>query len=307
MGTDLIVDDKGTEEQLARIMTVASQCSAPALRGMDEASKTFRIARATMELDKAMSSQQVMAMFKSLAGSELGFGADDIKKYDDKQIRRAAIVSLMKGARLTSFDGPEWMLLAGKCYLCKPFYRRILEEMEGITNVVVRTARHEQPDTSTAYVPVCVELRDNGRLRRWEFQNKDGQDCRIAVRINAGMIVDAILGKAEAKALRRVYHELAGEDISDEEPAVGFLDARTAKPSPPQSDTPTIPAQEQERVEAIHQMLKTCETIQEVNNTIKSCRKGLSDAATCALDGYAEGRREQIRSQRGERSNHKEN
>lgn len=227
MATNLLVDDKGTEETLQNIFAVASQCNVMALRGLPQATKTFRRARGMAQLDSAMSDARVMGLIKQFAGSQIGFGMDK-PKYDDVVLRRCALIALLKGASLESIDGPEWMIIGEKTYLCKPFYQRILREMEGIANIVVRPGRHEQTEANTAYVPVVVELRDHGRLRRWEFVTTPESDSRIPVRVNAGMIVDAILGKAEAKALRRVYAELSGEDISDEPPeqAESVFDAK---------------------------------------------------------------------------------
>lgn len=210
-----------TESVMLKIVEIASSCSPSATRNLPEHVKTVRIARKSLEMDKAMADdKQFMAMIKSLCGNEFGFGAD--KDYDEKTIRRAVMTALVRGANLSSYTGPEWMILSGKCYLCKPYYLRKLRELDGISNVVVRQEKHEQLEASTAYVPVTVELRDNQKLRRWEFTkhtDKNGveRDYRIPVRVNSGMIVDGIHGKAEAKALNKVYTELTGEVIDDYE------------------------------------------------------------------------------------------
>lgn len=220
MKNDLAVVDRAegsgdTEVALSAIMNTAHRCALPALRGLSQVQRTLAIARGTMELDRAMTAKPIMEMLRHLAGNELGFAVD--KKYEDAILRRAATVALLKGARLTSFDGPEWMIIGGKTYLCKPFYRRMLLELPNVANLVVRCQAHEQTETNTAYVPIVVTLRVDSKLRTWRFIEKDGIDERIAVRVNAGMIVDAILGKAESKALRRIYVELAGEELPDDE------------------------------------------------------------------------------------------
>jgi len=290
-----------TEKVLSNVLALAGKCAMNTLRGVPEQVKTLRIARTTIEMEREMSSKPFMLMLQSLCGHELGFGAD--KNYDDKTIRRAAMVALIKEARMTSFDGAEWMILAGKCYLCKPYYRRRLAEMDGITNVVVRTEAPEQNDTQTSYVPVTVELRDNSKLRRWDFRksaDKTGEvrDHRIPVRVNSGMIVDGILGKAESKALRRVYAELSGEDIPDEPE---FESAPESAPIVQDIKQMIKDQPAEERFIFAQEAIDNSDTLAAVGVALKVFLADMSEDDAVKLAEHAERRREAIRQSRGDK------
>ena len=141
----------------------------------------------------------------------------------------------------------------------------------------------------------------------WIYKgNKDSVECtkngetdnRIAVRVNAGMGVDAILGKARRKLLARIYSRVTGShwaesdaDATDE----AVVDVEATEASAPGIDW-----------DAIWQGLTACTTITEVNECVELVQSEcpeMSEADSLQLDEWAQQRSEAIRAERGERSN----
>jgi len=128
------------------------------------------------------------------------------------------IVGLLKGLRVV---GKEIMVLAGGFYGLKDGVRRVLLDVDGFSHLRI-DMRVPDMQSGGAKVPAVVTYCLGGKPQEpLEFLLKvvDGieDDQRIPVRLNAGMGVDAVLGKAESKILRRLYQIVTGIDVPDDD------------------------------------------------------------------------------------------
>lgn len=155
--------------------------------------------------------QPLMGSLMQLMGTPLGFRTDRDSggnKYTAEQVRDALIVGLMRGLRVV---GNEINIIGGNCYATKEGMKRLVKEYPGVTNLRIQFGV-PQAMKDGALVPATVTWRLNGVADAMDCAESAEGDRRIPVRVNSGMGVDAILGKAESKIYRRLYLLLTGTD-----------------------------------------------------------------------------------------------
>lgn len=161
-----------------------------------------------------------------LKGSKLGFRTDrdtSDKSYSRQQIRDCLIEGMLRGAHPVM---NEINIIGGNCYLTKEFFQRRLSELDGFANLHVAFGVPLMKDGG-ALVEMRATWLWKGQRQSMLCVKTDESDNRIAVRVNAGMGVDAVLGKAESKLLRRIYKKVTGSEWveEDEVDAVPVLEA----------------------------------------------------------------------------------
>lgn len=216
----------------------------------------------------------VLKEIQQLAGTSLGFLTDrdhDDKGYPEQVIRDCAVEALIRGARLI---GNEFNVIAGKCYLTKAYFERQLAELVQdlrITEGVPETHQHG------ALVPMTASWQLDGRTYQLDCVKTESLDNRIPVRVNKGMGVDAILGKAHRKLYARIYRQVTGSEwVSEAEPE------EAGHPPARQPDAAADPDGEQanpdrdELWEKAVWSLERCQTLREIDKVERSWRQFLT-------------------------------
>ncbi len=206
------------ERATNEIEEVLKACNAMALREMPALGQAITLATGISTLRKVMTDDLVRTVFMPLQGSALGFITDRDKDggYPIATVRDVMIEAMIHGLRPV---GNELNIIAGRFYAAQNGFARIVSEYPGLTDLVL-----------TPGVPTFVG--DKGALvpyrASWQLQGKrqeivcdvtkradgTGSDTRIAVRVNAGMGSDAVIGKAKRKLLKRVYEMITGSKMN---------------------------------------------------------------------------------------------
>jgi hypothetical protein len=198
-----------------------------------------RITRAMILADgieklRSMITGPLMDRVMKLQGSKLGFKTDKDKDggYPAGVVKECLIEALLRGVYPV---GNEFNVIVGQCYVTKEGYQRLVREIPGLTDL------EESPGTPVLHngqTVVRYACRWRYQGRRYELTDPEGKPGRvIPIRVNQGLGVDAMLGKAQRKALKAVYEMTLGSDhvmpdgavdeaLSQEVPPTGRMDLR---------------------------------------------------------------------------------
>ncbi len=188
-----------------------------ALKKVDDIARAFKIAEGVKKVRELVRS--VSDRIMPLQGSALGFRTDKDKDggYGADVVAECATEALLRGLRLT---GNEWNIIGGRCYVAQAGCARLVAELEGLTDL--------------EHAPGVPLLKEGGAIvlysATWKVDGKPMSLTRtIPIRVNNGMGVDAILGKAKRKMLAAVYERVTGSVLSDGEEEEG--EGKPAKPT----------------------------------------------------------------------------
>lgn len=169
--------------------------------------KAFALANAIVALREALT-DEVMKPIMSLQGSPLGFRTDrdrdKDKGYPVDTVRECAISALLKGVQMT---GNQFNIISGRDYITKEGFTALLKNVPGLTYSIDLGLARLKEDKGAVVSPKITWQRNGG-----EPHNKT---LELAIRVNAGMGHDAILGKAERKAKCWLYNEVTGNSYTD--------------------------------------------------------------------------------------------
>lgn len=164
-------------------------------------------------------SGEVLDALKELQGSRLGFRTDKDSSggYKDDVIRDVAAEALIRGANMV---GNEVNIIASGCYLTLEYFDRMCHAYPGVANLEVVAGVPALIGDKGALVPMRATYLLNGvsqtfAREKWTDANGQERDERIPVRVNAGQIVDAIVGKAKRKFLAALFQKLSGISLPD--------------------------------------------------------------------------------------------
>ena len=153
-----------------------------------------------------------------LMNSPLGFLTDKVGKggqsdfYKPEELIEPTIECLMRGFNLA---GNEWNVIAGKFYGAQNGYVRLFKESPGVTEPKGIPGEPVQ-NGGQATVRYAVMCKLNGK--DWFLTNEKGEPGRkFTIRVNSGMGLDAIIGKAKKKAFQAAYEEVSGKLSSESE------------------------------------------------------------------------------------------
>jgi hypothetical protein len=224
--------------QQAREIDEAAQGAAALFHGAEVSTeKELLLAMAVVDLRKALT-PEVMEPIMSLMNSPLGFLTDKDpskpskgqdgswqvpKPYDVETVRDCVISCKMLGFRVV---GNEFNIIAGKFYPAKGGYRRKLTDKLSFPGLTDFRDTYEVPrmvGDKGAIVKCKATWKRNGV--------EDSLECEFAVRNNANMGTDALLGKAERKLCKRVHDILLGASTPDAEIDEDALKAANASPA----------------------------------------------------------------------------
>jgi hypothetical protein len=226
----------------------------------DNTSRSLRLAQSMANLRRLLSAE-VMAPIMDLMNTEIGFLTDrDPKRarpgerppdpYSVDVVRDCFIESLLRGFRPV---GNEWNIIAGRFYGAQEGFRRRLTDgvtFPKIANLKLNFGIPKLAGEKGAVVAAEAEWDNDG--------SHDSIKTEFAVRVNAGMGADAIIGKTERKLLKRVHDRVQGRTTpgvdDSESPTIdvqaapvrkpAFADASTPAASPPKTGVePPKPAE----------------------------------------------------------------
>ena len=141
-----------------------------------------------------------------IQNSPLGFLTD--KKdggYPEAVVMECLIEATLRGVYPVS---NEFNIIAGRCYVTKAGYARLVRELPGLTDLKL-VPGVPRMSAGGAVVPFRAGWRLNGRA--------DAIEREIPVRLNTGMGVDGAIGKATRKMLASVYAQVTGSEQTDGE------------------------------------------------------------------------------------------
>jgi hypothetical protein len=197
----------------SRIDVIAGKMQLSKIRAMPNFERAMVTAIAVQELKKALT-PEVMGPVMALQGTQLGFRTDKDKDggYPVETVRLCVIEAVLNGAMVT---GNEFNIISDRAYFTKEYFERMVDELDGITDVdptfgvptVIGEVATVECECSWKRDSVPQKLtpgpgRQSGRL--------------IPVRVNAKMIVDAILGKARRKLFKQVYEFITRSKAPDD-------------------------------------------------------------------------------------------
>lgn len=199
----------------------------------DRYEKGLLIAEAMNALRTSMT-ETVVAPLVALQGSGLGFRTDKDKDggYGWETVRDCTIEAWLRGFYHV---GNEFNVISGRFYGAKAGFERLVRTYPGVTNLQLHVGNPEIV-SGTAFVAAVAAWNLDGKedvleLVKHKLASGGELDERIAVRINAGMGHDAILGKAYRKLYAAIYTRLTGAtDIIPE----GDVDDVGGAPAAPQ-------------------------------------------------------------------------
>lgn len=217
------------EAEIAQVDAIGEQCQMTALASGGSFQTTFMVAAAVQALRTAIT-DEMMQDIMALQGTRLGFVTDKDKSggYDIKTVKECVIEATLRGFRPV---GNEMNIIAGRFYGTKEGFERKVAEHPGLTDLRLKFGI-PQNKNGGAVVECSAKWLLCGLSQSLERE--------IPVKVNAGMGVDAILGKATRKLLKAVYGHVTGSEHTM--PDGDADDAIDAKSTPVADDlTPKLP------------------------------------------------------------------
>jgi hypothetical protein len=184
---------------------------------------------------RTLINEPVLALLRDLMNTPLGFKTDrgpHSKKYPtpygDDIMRDCAIEALLRGVLWT---GNEFNIIAGQCYITREGYTRKLQEIPGLTNLVVSPGiPRVDKDSGRTVVRFAASWVYNGVAD--SLKDHEGKPRRVfAITVNEGSGPDQIVGKAHRKGFKAIFDQIHGsshrdrDDTDVEELLVGTADS----------------------------------------------------------------------------------
>lgn len=197
------------QEVITDIQSIQDECSiAKLVDCANEMQKSFKVAEGIGRLSKAFGNNpQVVKNLMYLQGKKLGFRTDKDKDggYDEVTVVNTSVEALMRGLPLT---GNAFNIIGSNLYITKEGFDHLITNLDGLKNFLIDWDDYAI-DKGTAKVKFKAT---------WSYKGvEDSMTGFVPVRVNSGMIVDAIYGKAERKVSARVYKKITKSEAYFEE------------------------------------------------------------------------------------------
>jgi len=178
--TNELTNTQNLEVQITSVVEQCSLLNQPA----GTFGQLFQLAAGIQQL-KAIFTENVMRHVMEMQGTSLGFltDKDSGNGYPKPIVRDCLITALLNGARPI---GNEFNIIAGKAYLTKEFFIRILRELEGLNDLTISLGVPELK-SGIAMIEASATWSYMGRKDAIQFSHEPGRDNRIVVKLNAGM------------------------------------------------------------------------------------------------------------------------
>lgn len=240
-----------TSVALAKIEQITESATLQALSTRGRLERGMLLARALTELRQLV--RPHVGHFIPLMNSPLGFmtdrtGRDGKEVYGVEVVTECLIEAALRG--LYPIDN-QFNIIAGRCYVTKNGFRHLLRNLPGFTDLRLSISVPRILNGG-AVISAKASWRMNGR--------PDSLEADIAIRMHNGSTADQIVGKAERKALARIWAQVTGSEQSDfEEEAEVTLSptsktdaiARKLEERAGANGTPGITSQTSERLRAM--------------------------------------------------------
>lgn len=176
----------------------------------------LQVAQAISDL-RAMLTPEVMQPIMNLMDTDLGFRTDRDPKQKNKEghyntpyhvdvVRDVVIEAKLRGFHIV---GNEINIIAGRMYAAQKGFRRKVTDGKSFPGLTGFRDSYEVP----RMVPNGATIKCRAE---WVFNGKkDSVELDLAVRLNAGMGSDAVVGKAERKLCKRVHDIISGVNTPD--------------------------------------------------------------------------------------------
>jgi len=201
---------KASDNQLVELQKTADDYSLAALEKLPQLHRAVSLSRGIKKL-RSLLSGDVLKDLCELKDTNLGFRTDGAP-YPPEVVRDCLIEAMLRGARPS---GNEFNIIAGRCYLTKEYYTRMVGDL--VSNLKIVLGVPEATAHSTALISGRAQWHYHGERMNINCMKNGELDERIEVRVNKGMGVDAMLGKAERKLLARIYRRVTGSTWMREE------------------------------------------------------------------------------------------
>lgn len=162
----------------------------------------------------ALLTDNVMKDVMTLQDKKAGFATDKKDKggYSVAEVRSVLVMALVRGLRIV---GNEFNIIAGNLYVTKEGFERLVTTYPGVSRLEIEMGAPAMTQ-SGALCACSATWVYHGRPMSIECLQTPAIDCRIPIRVNAAMGVDAILGKAKRKLLARIYERITGANMEAE-------------------------------------------------------------------------------------------
>jgi len=209
---------------------IVQQCSLAALADYGQFQKTFAMAAGIRQL-KNLITDEMMKDIMPLQGSSLGFRTDKDSSggYPLPVVRECLIEAVLRGLQPV---GNQFNIISGRCYTTKEGFTHLLKTLQGLSDLKLSFGIPKMQQGG-ATVDAAATWKYNGAA--------DSLTRELAIRVNAGMGADAVLGKAERKIRAAVYAQITGTVLSD-----GDADQEPINVTPPK------PQSEQGKVSSLN-------------------------------------------------------
>ena len=188
---------------LEQLEHLAEQYALTALETKGRFERAVMVAEGIQALQKAVT--PILARIMPLQNTSLGFLTDNKQGYSAEIVRDCLIEATLRGVYPV---GNEFNIISGRCYITRNGYSRLVRELEGLTDLKLLPGVPKM-SSGGAVVPFRAT---------WKYLGRgDGLEAEIPVKMNTGMGVDALLGKAHRKMLARIYGQVTGSEHSDGE------------------------------------------------------------------------------------------
>lgn len=232
----------GLAERARNIDAIAAK-AAELFNGAGSFEAELAVAQSIQDLRAALT-PEVMRPIMGLMNTDLGFLTDrdpkrpakngeSVTPYSVEDVRDAIIEAKLRGFHCC---GNEFNIISKRFYAAKNGLKRRCETWPGVTNlkILIGLPRNSR-DGAGAVVPVVGSWEKDGQ--------KDKIETEVAVKVNAFMGADAVVGKAERKLYKRIFDRLSGrvtpdgdasEDdaLTDRQQQPQFLGTPAAEPLP---------------------------------------------------------------------------
>jgi hypothetical protein len=300
---------------------------------LDELERALVQSKAIAAIEQLLT-PEILQEFMRLMDSPYGFKTDrgsgsankGAPPYGPDTVRRCLIQAWLSGAKVT---GNQFNIIAGNCYLTKEFNRIRILETEGVSNLQLTVGPPQRFGERTAVCEAMAEWTYFGKPQSLKFLKTAELDARIVVNAYSTSGPDEIRGRVESKLYQRVLHVLTGLNHD----TVDVIEADTIEGSISQKPAPAIQAPREttnekaakvtaqlldgdvalEIIEALEHDLAGLTSIVAIRKLVhdREClvnsaewSPGLKEATINSIQIAAQDRVEQIRSSRGEASNH---
>lgn len=221
------------ETSLAQVEELAKKYALSACEARGCFERALVLSEGIMALRQAV--KPLLPRILPLMNSQLGFLTDRKGKepYPDEVVLECLIEATLRGLYPV---GNEWNILAGRAYITKEGYARLVRELPGLTDLKLEPGVPKML-AGGAVVPYRAA---------WKQSGKGYQLVReIPVRLNAGMGVDGAIGKATRKMLAAIHTRVTGSFLTEgdaEGDDLPHLPAKTVR----ENGQPSLVTKEQE-------------------------------------------------------------